>query len=272
MSSELSLSPQVFSILSALIEERLGLYFNSDYRDVVLEKLGPRALELGFESMLDYYYFLRYDAAADAELLAVADALTVNETYFLREATQLRVLVEDMLAPAVARGARPRVWCAACSTGEEPISLASLLDERGLLGRVDLLASDVSERALRVARGGVYGARAVRSFETLPHWLSRDGERNVVAPRLREAIDWRCINLLDAPAVAALGHFDAIICRNVMIYFRDETTQAVVARLHDALVPGGQLLIGASESLLRLGTAFVCEEQRGAFFYRRSVA
>lgn len=272
MSSALPLSPQVFSILSALIEERLGLHFNIDYRDVLIEKLSPRALELGFESMLDYYYFLRYDPAADRELLAVADALTVNETYFLREPAQLRVLVEDVLAPAVEKGARPRVWCAACSTGEEPISLASMLDERGLLGRVDMVASDVSARALQVARRGAYGARAVRSFEALPHWLSREGELNVASPRLRESIDWRLINLLDSATIKALGPFDAIICRNVMIYFRDETTQSVVSRLHDALLPGGYLLIGASESLLRLGTAFSCVEQRGAFFYQKARA
>ena len=270
MSHTLALSPQVFSILSALIEERLGLYFNLDYRDVLVEKLSPRALDRGFDSMLDYYYFLRYDAAAQSELLAIADALTVNETYFLREATQLRVLVEDMLAPAVAGGARPRVWCAACSTGEEPISLAALLDERGLLDRVELMASDVSERALGVARRGMYGARAVRNLETLPHWLSREGELNVASPRLRESIDWRLINLLDGAAVAALGRFDAVICRNVMIYFRDDTTQGVVSRLHDVLVPGGHLLIGASESLLRLGTAFNCVEHRGAFFYQKA--
>ena len=272
MSSTLPLSPQVFAILSSLIEERLGLFFSADYRAALVEKLSPRALELGFESMLDYYYFLRYDQAATAELLAVADALTVNETYFHREVTQLRVLVEDRLASLVAGGGRPRVWCAACSTGEEPISLASLLDERGLLGSVELVASDISERALQVARRGQYGARAVRAFETLPHWLRRDGEFHVASPRLRESIDWRRVNLLDATAISALGLFDAIICRNAMIYFRDETTQAVVSRLHGALVPDGYLLIGASESLLRLGTAFVCEERRGAFFYRKGPA
>ena len=132
------------------------------------------------------------------------------------------------------------------------------------------VASDVSERALQVARRGVYGRRAVRAFETLPAWLDLEGDQHVASPRLRESIDWRRINLLDAGAISALGHFDAIICRNVMIYFRDETTQAVVSCLHDALVPGGHLLIGASESLLRLGTAFTCEERRGAFFYRKA--
>jgi chemotaxis protein methyltransferase CheR len=222
--------------------------------------------------MLDYYYFLRYDAEAEAELLALADVLTVNETYFLREAAQLRALLEELIVPAAAKGASLRIWCAACSTGEEPLSLAALLDERGLLGRVEIIASDISERALRIARTGKYGGRALRSFEAPPHWLSFDGQQHVASARLREAVQWRRINLLDGAAVQALGQFDAVICRNVLIYFRDRTIQAVVGRLHDSLVVGGYLLVGASESLLRLGTAFSCEERRGSFFYRKASA
>lgn len=270
MSSALPLSPPVFSILSALIEERLGLFFGADYCDLFVEKLSPRARERGFESLLDYYYFLRYDGDAAVELAALADLLTVNETYFLREATQLNVLVDDILSNLVAQGRRPRVWCAACSTGEEPIGLAALLEARGLLGRVHLLASDVSARALEVARRGVYGRRAVRSLERLPSWLSQEGEQHVAAPRLRDAIDWKRINLLDDTTIRSLGRFDAILCRNVLIYFRDPTTQQIVTRLHDVLEPGGMLLVGASESLLRLGTAFMCEERGGAFFYRKA--
>lgn len=270
MSSTLPLSPPVFTILSSLIEERLGLYFSPDYRELLVEKLSPRAVERGFESMLDYYYFLRYDAAAATELLAIADVLTVNETYFLREAAQLRALVDELIVPAASAGQRLRVWCAACSTGEEPLSLAALLDERKLLDDVQLVASDISERALQIARRGHYGTRAVRSLEALPHWLSREGQQHVVSTRLRDVIDWRRINLLDEAAVQALGRFDAIICRNVLIYFRDPTVQAVVSRFHDMLTPGGYLLVGASESLLRLGTPFACEERRGAFFYRKT--
>jgi chemotaxis protein methyltransferase CheR len=267
MSHGPSISPQVFVILGALIEERLGLYFAPDYRELLAEKLGPRAAERGFESMLDYYYFLRYDADADAEFSAIADALTVNETYFLREAAQLRVLVDEVLVPRVRAGRRQRVWCAACSTGEEPLTLAALLDERGLLGSVDLVASDLSARALAVASRGMYGARSARSLEQLPDWLRRDGEQHVVAEHLRRAIDWRRINLLDDASVRGLGRFDVIMCRNVLIYFRDETTEAVVARLGQALEDDGYLLVGASESLLRLRTVFDCEERAGCFFY-----
>jgi chemotaxis protein methyltransferase CheR len=268
MSAGLPLSPQVFSILATLIEERLGLFFNADYRDLLAEKLGPRALERGFDSLLDYYYFLRYDAEATTELLALADVLTVNETYFFREQQQLRVLVSQ-LAPRALAGAKLRVWCAACSTGEEPITLAALLDEQGILAQVELVASDLSARALQAAKKGHYPQRSLRAIEKLPSWLRQDGQAHVTDERLRSAIDWRRINLLEDEAIAALGTFDAIICRNVLIYFRDETVQTVVKRLHQSLFQGGLLLVGASESLMRLGTAFSCEERGGAFFYRK---
>jgi chemotaxis protein methyltransferase CheR len=270
MTSAPALSPQVFSILSGLIEERLGIFFGSEYRDLVAEKLIPRALERGFESMLDYYYYLRYDEEAAAELSVLADLLTVNETYFLREAVQLRVLVSEWLEPLAQTGKPISIWCAACSTGEEALTLAALLDEKGLLGRARIVASDISARVLQVASRGVYGNRSVRSMAELPGWLRREGDGHAVDERLRLAIDWRRINLLDDPAVTALGTFDAVICRNVLIYFRDETTQAVVARLQRALNPDGTLLVGASESLMRLGTALICEEHGGAFFYRKA--
>ena len=270
MSNLPPLTPQVFSILSALIEDRLGLFFGPDYQDLVAEKLGPRVLERGFESMLDYYYFLRYDPEAEAELSAVADLLTVNETYFLRELTPLEVLVGEFIAPLAASGKRPRVWCAACSTGEEPITLASLLEARGLLDEIEIVASDVSSRALAVASRGAYAGRSLRAITAKPSWLVDEGGRHVVSERLRGAIEWQRVNLLDDTAVAALGVFDAIVCRNVLIYFRDETTTRVLGRLYRALTPEGRLLVGASESLIRLGTAFQCEERRGAFFYRKT--
>lgn len=269
MSNLPPLTPQVFSILSALIEDRLGLFFGPDYQDLVAEKLGPRVLERGFESMLDYYYFLRYDPQADEELKAVADLLTVNETYFLRELTPLEVLVDEFIAPLAASRRRPRVWCAACSTGEEPITLASLLAARGLLDGVEIVASDISSRALAIASRGSYSGRSLRAISSPQSWLVEQGGGHVVSERLRRAIDWRLVNLLDDAAVAALGAFDAIVCRNVLIYFRDETTLRVLARLRLALTPEGRLLVGASESLIRLGTAFQCEERRGAFFYRK---
>ncbi|HEX2568516.1 MAG TPA: protein-glutamate O-methyltransferase CheR [Polyangia bacterium] len=275
-----AVSPQVYVIFNALIEERLGLHFGVETQDLLMEKLGARANEAGFESLLDYYYYLRYDDPDGAEFEALIDALVVNETYFFRELEPLAVVVEDLIAPRVERGERPRIWSAACSTGEEPLTVAMLLAEREMLGRVDIVASDISRKALARAQAGEYSPRSLRDIAlpgpALPsgveRWLQRDQGKLRVASELREAVRWCRINLMDEVAVRALGRFDVILCRNVFIYFRDETARVIADRLALSLAPSGVLLVGISESLLRLGTALDFEEHRGVFLYRRAGA
>jgi chemotaxis protein methyltransferase CheR len=147
-----------------------------------------------------------------------------------------------------------------------------ILEARNLLGRARIVASDLSEKALLRARSGAFGPRSTRA---LPlgiegRYLTRTPDRVCVDRSFVDAIDWRRVNLMDRDAVRGLGHFDAILARNVLIYFADPTVRRVVDHLAEALVPGGFLLVGASESLLRYGTSLVCEEHGGAFFYRRS--
>jgi chemotaxis protein methyltransferase CheR len=263
-----TLTPQLFAILGALVEERAGLHYGASAMELFADKVAQRASDAGFESLLDYYYYLRYDPAGGEELDRLVDALLVHETYFFREADQLRALVDEILLPAASRGARPRVWCAAAATGEEPLTLAMMLAERGALGRVEIVASDLSRRALERARAGVFGARSQRALPPeAARWLTRSGDAAVVDPSLRDAIEWRCANLVDPATYAAFGAFDAIACRNVLIYFSDATAHRVVTSLAEHLVPGGHLLVGASESLLRFGTLLRCEERGGAFFY-----
>ena len=273
--AQLSLTPEVFAILTALIEERTGLHYEPRDLSLFAAKALSRVAEAGFASALDYYYYLRYDASSAGEFDDLVDALVVNETYFFREPDALRVVVSDMLAPAIARGQRPRVWCAACSTGEEPLTLAMLLETAGLGGRVEIVASDIGRRVLDRARAGVYKSRALRSLPAAERerFFAVEGEgddvRATIAPELVARVAWRRLNLCDPAAVAALGSFDVIICRNVLIYFSDATIVRVVNSLSNALRPGGRLVVGASESLLRFGTLLECEERKGAFFYRR---
>ncbi|WP_394828090.1 CheR family methyltransferase [Pendulispora albinea] len=266
------MSPQLFAILSRLVEERTGIHYDTGDREIFVSKATGRALTAGFESLLDYYYFLRYDAGSTAELDALIDALVVPETYFFREAHALRVAIETWIRPAVRRGRGARIWSAACSTGEEPLTLAMLLDESGLLPSVEIVASDLSTRALAVARaGGPYGDRSLRALppNVLGRWLELDGSGAVHArPELLRAIAWRRINLCEPPAIANLGSFDLLVCRNVLIYFADENIARIAVSLSSALRPEGRLLLGASESLMRFGTLLECEEQQGAFFYR----
>ncbi|XXY48088.1 protein-glutamate O-methyltransferase CheR [Sorangium sp. So ce269] len=274
MTSRLPISPQVFAIFTALIAEKIGIHYDAGDRELLGDKLSVRALEVGFDSLLDYYYFLRYDPAGAAEIDALTDALVVSETYFFREFGQLEVTIAEFIAPRVAAGKRPRIWSAACASGEEPLTIAMLLAERGLLDKVELVASDVSARALARARAGVFGPRSLRSNAPPPafaaRWLQVAPDRVTVSAELQRAIDWRRINLLDATEIAALGQFDVIVCRNVLIYFHDNTARWVVSNLSGALVAGGVLLVGVSESLLRLGTALSCEERGGVFVYRKA--
>jgi len=263
------LSHQVFTILGTIIEERAGLQYRTEDLAILRDKVWPRAQERGFDSLLDYYYFLRYDPLGRAELDILIETLVVHETYFFRERDQLQALVQDM---ALKERRTFRIWCAACSSGEEAITLQILLAQAGLLDDVEIVASDISQRALSRARRGEYAANATRAVpDGIPdHWLKRREGRVEVSAQLRETIDWRCVNLTDPLAVRALGKFDHILCRNVLIYFGDKTVRRVIESLAEALVPGGLLLIGASESLLRHGTSLACEERGGAFFYRRA--
>ena len=281
-----SLSPQLFAIFSALVEDTLGIHYTPDDAPLFAEKLAARAREAGFESLLDYYYFLRYDAGAATELAGLADALVVGETYFFRELEPARAAIEQVLVPAVRKRDRARVWSAACATGEEPLSIAMLLEEAGIASRTEIVATDVSQRALARARDGLYRSRSLRTLPPAPPplgWtpalgaiaaraLTPDPSGVRVARPLVAAIDYRQINLLDHAAIAALGQFDLVFCRNVLIYFADRTVVHVLAGLAGALADEGRLLIGASESLLRFGTAFRCEERGGAFLYARDGA
>jgi chemotaxis protein methyltransferase CheR len=271
--AELELSPPLFAILSSIIEERTGLCYSLQDQELLASKLSLRALELGFTSLLDYYYFLRYDAGSQDEFTGLINALVVNETFFFRELSSLSAIVKDVVAPLVSAGQTPRIWSAACSTGEEPLTLAMLLDQHGLLGKVELVATDISSNALAKASSGEYSRRSLRQVTPpalVAKWLTVREHAVSVAPALRETIAWKQLNLMDSGAISALGSFDVIVCRNVLIYFSEVTAARVVRSLSDQLRPRGVLLVGVSESLMRFGTSLVCEELGGVFLYRKA--
>ena len=271
--AELSLSPQVFSILSALVEDRVGLSYTPEDRELFASKVCDHALDAGFDSMLDYYYHLRYDDPGQQAFATLVEALLVHETFFFRELQPLQAVVERIVAPLVAAGERPRIWCAACSTGEEPLTLAMLLDARGMLDRVELCASDLSEETLARARRGVFSARALRPHAQNPlseRYLTQRGNQLVIDPRLLAAVRFSRINLVDSSEVAAFGRADVIICRNVLIYFRDARARKLVDDFTNLLARDGVLLVGVSESVLRLSTRLDCEQHAGVFLYRKN--
>lgn len=277
-----SLAPPVFTILSSLVEERIGLHHGPNDLDVFATKVLARMEEAGFHSALDYYYYLRYDTASQREFDALTDALVVGETYFFREVDPLRAAIEHAIRPRTQSAGMARIWCTACATGEEPLSIAMLLADAGLLDRCEILATDVSERAILRARANVFGPRSTRiTSAPLPgvwseelaalsaRWLRPAPDGVSVDPFIHAAVDFRQFNLMAWANEEPFGVFDLIVCRNVLIYFDDATVRTVVEHLSRSLRADGKLLVGASESLLRFGTMLHCEERGGAFFYTK---
>jgi chemotaxis protein methyltransferase CheR len=270
----LPLPPPVFMILRTLIEERFGMRYAPEDAPILAAKVTPLALELGLASLLDYYYHLRYDESGD-EMDRLADALVVNESFFFREHAQLRVLCDEVIAPRIAAGARARIWSAACASGEEPCTIAMMLASRGLLDSVDIVATDISRIALDRARRGELGVRSVRDVPepaVAARFLERTDRGVKVSRDIVDRIRFERANLLDPSTTEALGSFDVILCRNVLIYFSDVTVQRVMRHLSDRLVDGGVLAVAATESLMRWGGSLVCEERSGSFFYRKASA
>lgn len=264
-------TPQLAAIFESLVEDESGIHYGPAERPLFTSKIAAQAAEAGYENLLDYYYRLRYDDPDRVEMRALVESLTVHETYFFREIMPLRELVDGHLTDLVRAHGRARVWSAACSGGEEPLTLAMLLDQRGLTDRVEIVASDLSETAIARARSGRHARRSLRPPypEDLASAYLEISEKGVTSsPRLREAIRFRTLNLLDEAAIEELGRFDVILCRNVLIYFRDPSIIRVLDRLARSLAAGGLLAVGIAESLLRFGTSFACEERGGAFFYR----
>lgn len=257
------------TLLAQLIERRVGLHYPPRDRPILAGKLRDHADAEGFESLLDFYRSVEYDDPGAERLNALVDALIVGETYFLREKSGLERIVE-IVEERRRRQLSTRIWSAACATGEEILSLAAMLAEANLLEDAHLVASDVSDRQLARARKGQHTLRALRMVPAgMPPWIRACEGTAVVDPRLTQRVEWRKVNLVDRAAVSALGPFDVILCRNVLIYFDDATVVRVAESLAEALVPGGTLLVGTSESLLRFATSLRCVEHKGTFLYRR---
>jgi chemotaxis protein methyltransferase CheR len=265
-----ALSPPLLTVFAGLIEHAAGLHYPAVDRELFASKLIAHAAERGHDALLDYYYRLRYDDVDGAELASLIEALLVHETYLFREAGALTELVDSHLVPIVRARRRARVWSAACSTGEEPYTLAMLLDDRGVLGAVEIIATDISPAVIERAWQGKLGRRALRAgypAELAARYTEPSAHGITVAPRIHSAVQFSTRNLVD-DAAPMPGGFDAILCRNVLIYFTDEQTLRVIDRLANQLAPDGLLAIGVAESLLRFGTRLTCEERGSSFFYR----
>jgi len=272
----LELPDDVFRLLRDAIYRRTGIWFGENSKYLLQKRLSPRARELNFDSFQKYYYFLQYDPRADIEFDEIYDLVTTNETYFFREPAQLTAFSEEIIPDILSRKrvTKIRIWSAGCATGEEPYSIAILLQEAGHFGRAgfEIFASDISQQALVRARKGQYRESAFRATDPAlrDKYFSREPDGSWhIGDEIRNRVSFGRLNLYDEPRVSLLGYVDVIFCRNVIIYFDDASKRTVIGNFYNRLHDGGYLLLGHSESLISLSTQFKLKHLRHDMVYQK---
>jgi chemotaxis protein methyltransferase CheR len=264
-----------FRLIREFINDFCGLELQPENLAGVQRRLGERVNALRLGSFREYYHYLRYHPQRQSELELAVDALTTNETYFFREQGQLQAFSSEVLPELRERAASRRsltLWSAGCSTGEEVYTLAILIQDSGLFADWDVrvFGNDISRRVLQVARRGLYRET---SFRVLPAryagYFATEREGRVVDPKVRAMCHFGHFNLLDPKRASIVGRVDAVFCRNVLIYFDTASRRRVIETFYDRLYPGGYLMLGHSESLLHLSTAFELAHLNGDLAYRK---
>ena len=252
------LTERQFNTISDLVKDLCGINLHQGKKELVKARLTKRIHHLGLESFAQYIEFIG-TADGGAEILAMLDALSTNLTFFFRETAHFDLLRGQVAPEMIRRHAQDRklrLWSAGCSSGEEPYSLAIVMNEvlKGApTWNCQILATDLSGRMLDLARRGIYSRERFR--ETPAQTIARDftllrgqePKQYQVNDTVRRMVTFARLNLMESWPMR--GPFDVIFCRNVMIYFDKPTQNRLVNRFWEMLVPGGMLFIGHSESL-----------------------
>ncbi len=254
-----ALSEREFNRLSVFIERELGIRMPPTKRVMLESRLQKRLRLHGFGSYKEYVDYVFSDQGTRTEMINMIDAVTTNKTDFFREADHFDFLQSRILPRMLENnnGQPLRFWSAGCSSGEEPYTLAMVLEDfknRGARMDYRILATDISTRVLEAASRAVYDMEKAKPipFEFKKRYLlkSKDPERGEVRirPELRAKVEFTRVNFMDDTYPVPKG-FDAVFCRNVIIYFDRKTQERILGHLCQHLRPGGWLLIGHSETL-----------------------
>lgn len=268
-----------FTAIRDLVYRAAGLAFDERKLGFVQSRVVRRAELLGCASVAEYVRRLRWEDPDGAELQHLIEALTTNETYFFREYPQLECFANAALPELCERRRRAgqnrlAIWSAACSTGEEVYTLAIIL--RACLDdfsdwRIEVLGTDIDSQALANANRAAYSDRSVKDVpdEYLDAYFTPRAGRYCVAESIQSMTRFESLNLMDRRGMRQRRNYDAIFCRNALIYFDDASRRKVLGSFYDALAPGGYLFLGHSESVGRISAAFEMVSREGYIAYRR---
>lgn len=272
-----AISSEEFQKFRDFFYRKTGIHFEDNKRYFVDKRLVERILATGNDSFRSYFVMLRFESAG-AELQALTNLMTVNETYFFREEYQFDCLVSSILNDVTRRkppGESIRVWSVPSSSGEEPYSLAIYLLERWPPADeydIELVASDIDTSILEKARQGLYDKRSVmrvpdallrKYFTSLPngqYQISRD---------LRDSVEFTQVNIANLAQMRGYRDFDVVFCRNLLIYFDDTSRRIAAEALFNALRPGGFICLGHSESMSRITSLFKVRKFPEAIVYQK---
>lgn len=279
LSHRIAMTPEQFKVMSKIIYDRSGIHFPENKKYIIESRLSHRVSELEMEDFDQYIAYLTMGPYQMDEFQEMFNRITINETSFFRNDAQLdvfeRVILPEVLE-ARSRNKRIRIWSAACSTGEEPFTLAMLL-HRSLGVRlsdwhIEILGTDISEKALGVAQSGVYTSYAVRSTPKLmlDRYFKQEDRQYILNDDIRSMVNFEKHNLKDSMAAKRHGTWDVIFCRNVLIYFDDPMKKGVIEMFERQLQPDGTLFIGHSERIKSLTDRFVQLDIPQGFCYQKS--
>lgn len=275
---DVQMTDEEFRLIRDLVYSHCGLYFDADSKYLLEKRLSRRLTLHRLPSYKDYYHFLKYNRGKDQELSDIMDVLTTNETYFFREAFQLKAFTDEILPELMAekerRGERSlRIWSAGCSSGEEPYTIAMLILELGCCKgwRVEIIGTDISQRVLQQARKAVYGKSSFRTTDDayIRRYFNEQDGGFKIADEVKGLVTISHLNLFDQNRLALLGRMDVVFCRNVIIYFDQIAKKRVIETFYRSLREGGYLLLGHSESLMNISTLFALKHLRNDMVYQK---
>ena len=258
--------------LSQIIYDYCGLRYE-DRLPILNEKISKRLLELS----LSHWEYCQYLKMSPSEWDVLVELLTINETYFFREENQLNECCSYLLSLMKRENInRPiRIWSAACSSGEEPYSLAMLIQETGIFqpGSVEIIATDINKKVLKKAEKGWYHHGSFAFRRTPEYFLEKyfinEAGGYQIKPTIQKMVQFHYYNLLEQNKISQIGVVDIIFCRNVLIYFDYETTKRVIRYLHQNLATGGYLFLGHAESITDMTLGFKKVDSDTTFYYRK---
>ncbi len=264
---DLTLSDVTFRDLRDFVYQKTGIFFQDKKKYLLEGRLGKRVQMLNLDGFESYLHFLKYGQEREGEMQFLHDAVTINETFFFRNPPQLNAL-ETSLIPRIVDtrkngwAPRIRIWSAACSSGEEPYSLAILFLEKlkpaypGL--SMEIIGTDISPSALTKARRGIYSEYSVRNTpeEYLEKYFVREDDKYQLVDEVKKVVMFHHLNLFNRNEVQTMKTFDFILCCNVLIYFDLKSKIQVIGDLYNSLAHGGHLFVGYAEVLHGISSAF----------------